>query len=59
MHEFELNQGNETPPELLFLMEVVSPAPPIPLPSADQFDPSHIAIRLAAAPPAVVNKPPA
>src|SRR5436190_2128237 len=33
--------------------------PSNPRPSADQLDPSHRAMRLAATPPAVVNSPPA
>src|SRR2546422_11312392 len=35
------------------------PTPPNPESSADQLLPSHLAIRLAALPPAVVNTPPA
>src|SRR5688572_6021629 len=36
-----------------------STSPPTPLPSADQEDPFHFAIRLAATPPATMNRPPA
>ena len=37
---------------------LTSPLGPLPLPSADQTAPSHLAIRLAATPPAWLNSPP-